>query len=177
MSNAATARAPADSTFELTRDFAAAPERMWKAWTEPDELRRWWGPKGFPPTHCRVDLRRGGVFHYGLAMPDGGVIWGKWVYTEIVPNRRIESVQAFSDEHAGEPTRHPWEPDWPLETHTELDFAPIDGGTRLTVRWTPVNASEREIRRFRDGHGECREGWTGTLDQLEEWLKTSRETA
>lgn len=170
MSNAVTARAVPESTFEHVRDFPAAPARVWQAWTDADELMQWWGPKGFPPTHCRLELRPGGVFHYGLALPDGGVMWGKWVYTEIIPERRFEAMQCFSDEHAGEPVRHPWEPEWPLETHTELEFTPIDGGTRLTVRWTPVNAADNEIRRFVAGHEECRQGWTGTLDQLDEWL-------
>lgn len=159
-----------EAAFEMSRHVPAAPDAVWRAWTESEQLQHWWGPKGFPPCHCELDLRPGGRFHYGLSLPDGGVIWGRWDIERIVPGQRLEFVSLFSDENGGGPTRHPWEPEWPLETYSEIILEPEDGGTRVRIRWTPVNAADNEIARFAAGHDDCRQGWTGTLDQLEAYL-------
>lgn len=159
-----------DIAFEISRTLEASPERVYRAWTENGQLRQWWGPEGFPVRECTMEFRRGGIFHYCLAGKDGTEMWGKWVITEIVANRRLEFIVAFSAEDSDETTRHPFEPDWPLEIMTEVRFMPISGGTRVDIRWIPLNAGQAEIRRFVAGHEDCRRGWTGTLDQLDEYL-------
>lgn len=160
-----------DVAFELSRTLPAAPEAVWRAWTDTDALMRWWGPSGFPPTRCDLDLREGGHFHYGLKMPNGGVMWGRWNIESVDPGRRIGFLSMFSDEAGGGPTRHPWEPDWPLWLYTVIGFAATEGGTRLDVTWIPVEATAAEVLRFARGHEDCRAGWTGTLDQLQGYLE------
>ncbi|MFU8878721.1 MAG: SRPBCC family protein [Wenzhouxiangellaceae bacterium] len=159
-----------DSAFILERTLPATPGAVWRALTEPERLNCWWGPKGMPPCHCNLDLRDGGSFHYGLQMPDGGVMWGRWDIESVEPEHRLAFLSMFSDENGGGPTRHPWEPDWPLLMWTEIGFGPAREGTRLAITWIPVDATVGEIRRFERGHEECRVGWTGTLDQLEDFL-------
>ena len=66
--------------------------------------------------------------------------------------------------------RHPGHIDWPLEMVTTFTFEDLGGRTRLTVKWVPLNASEAEIRTFEAGRDSMREGWTGTLDQLTDYL-------
>ena len=61
----------------------APRERVWKAWTEPAQLKQWWGPKGFKVHTCKVDLKPGGIFLYGMQAPDGSDVWGKFTYREI----------------------------------------------------------------------------------------------
>src|SRR2546426_146985 len=91
--------------FVITRVFDAPRELVWKAYTEAAHLQHWWGPKGFKMRSCKVDLRPGGVFHYGMEAPDGSVMWGKWVFREIVAPERLTIVVSFSNEEGGV-TRH-----------------------------------------------------------------------
>jgi uncharacterized protein YndB with AHSA1/START domain len=50
--------------FVTSRVFDAPRERVWQAWTDPEHLKHWWGPKDFKVHTCKVDLRPGGIFHY-----------------------------------------------------------------------------------------------------------------
>jgi uncharacterized protein YndB with AHSA1/START domain len=75
----ATRNDAASSTREFTtsRVFDAPRELVWKALTEPERLKRWWGPKGFTVKSAEVDLRPGGSFLYCLQGPGGGFeMWG-----------------------------------------------------------------------------------------------------
>lgn len=162
----------AGGEFVITRSVQAPRTLVWQAWTEAERLQRWFGPKGFPVRHCTMDLRPGGVFHYRMEAADGSVMWGRWVLREIVPPERLVFVVSFSDEKGGV-TRHPWTADWPLETLSTVTFVEQDGRTIVTVTWVPANATEAERRAFEAGHDSMRQGWTGTLDQLTEYLATA----
>lgn len=160
----------AGEVFMFSYGFSFSVERLYRAWTEIDRLREWWGPKGFELTRCALDFRRGGVFHYCLRDPDGCDMWGKWVITRVLPRRRLEFIVSFCDESAGDPVPHPYEPHWPLEVASEVRFQPTEGGTRLEVLWTPLNAGGTERRVFAARHDDCRRGWTGTMERLERYL-------
>jgi len=71
--------------FVISRVFDAPRDLVWKAWTEPERLLKWWGPRDFEILSADVDLRIGGIFLYHLRSPDGLEIWGKFVYREISP--------------------------------------------------------------------------------------------
>ena len=73
----------------ITRIFDAPRERVWKAWTDPEQLKHWWGPKGFTTPVFRADLRVGGALLYCMRSPEGKDYWGTGVYREIVPVTRI----------------------------------------------------------------------------------------
>jgi uncharacterized protein YndB with AHSA1/START domain len=160
---------PPEGAFVLTRTFDAPRDLVFKAWTEPEHLMRWWGPKGCTMRSCQVDLRPGGVFHYGMRTPDGRDMWGKWVFREVVPPERLVFVASFSDEQ-GNVTRNPFAPDWPLEVLSTLTFAEHEGRTTLTMHGVPLSATEAERRTFEANHEGMRKGWAGTLDQLAEHL-------
>jgi uncharacterized protein YndB with AHSA1/START domain len=155
--------------FVITRVFAAPRRRMWQAWTDPAQLEKWWGPKGFKAKVVKLDLKPGGIFHYRLTSPQGQEMWGKFVYREIVPEERLVFLSSFSDK-AGGVTRHPMAPDWPLQMLSTISFAEKDGRTTVTVRWEPYEATEAERKVFTAGHESMTGGWTGTLDQLEAYL-------
>jgi uncharacterized protein YndB with AHSA1/START domain len=160
--------------FVLTRDLDAPRELVWKAFTQPERLIHWWGPKGFTTHHATVDLRPGGHFRYGLRSPDGQDMWGRFVYREITPPERLVFIVSFTDEH-GNIARHPWSPSWPLEILSTVIFAERAGRTTLTVRWVPHEASETERQTFAAGRDSIRQGWTGTLDQLAAYLANAKE--
>ncbi len=159
----------AEEDFVISRVLDAPRELVWKAFTDPEHMRNWWGPKGFTVLVQKMDFRPGGSYHYCMRSPDGHDMWGKFVYREIVAPERIVFVNSFSDE-AGGLTRHPMAPTWPLEMLSTFTFAESGGKTMFTVRWRPINATEEERKTFDAGRQGMNQGWGGTLDQLEAYL-------
>ena len=155
--------------FVYTRTFDAPRDLVWKAFTEPERLTKWWGPKGFTMVSCKVDLRVGGMFHYCMKTPDGHEMWGKWIYKELSPPEKMVNVVSFSDANAGI-TRHPMSATWPLEVENTMILTERGGKTYMTLSGHPVNASAEEIQTFDQGHGSMQQGFTLTLDQLESYL-------
>ena len=156
--------------FVISRVFDASRDLVWKAFTEPERMKQWWGPKGFTVVASKMDLRPGGTYHYGMKAPDGTAMWGKFVYREVAAPQRMVFINSFSDE-AGGITRHPLAPAWPLELLSIFTFEEEPGGkTKFTIRWSPHNATEEERKTFAASHDGMRQGWTGTLDQLAEYL-------
>jgi uncharacterized protein YndB with AHSA1/START domain len=156
--------------FVISRLFDAPRERVWQAWTEPERLKQWWGPKGFKVHTCKVDLRPGGTFLYGMKGPDGSDMWGKFVYREIQAPEKLVFVLSFSDPKGGV-TRHPGMEDWPLQTLSAVEFSESGGKTKVTVSWLPHEASEAERKVFDQGRESMKQGWSGTFDQLAAYLK------
>jgi uncharacterized protein YndB with AHSA1/START domain len=152
--------------FVISRVFDAPRERVWKAWTDAAELKQWWGPRGFKVKSCKVDLRPGGAFLYGMTAPDGTDTWGKFVYREIVAPTKLVCIVSFSDAQGGV-TRHPWSPGWPLYWHSTVEFEEQGTArTKVTVTWLPHEASDAERGTFEEGRDSMNQGWGGTLDQL-----------
>jgi uncharacterized protein YndB with AHSA1/START domain len=160
--------------FVISRVFDAPRDLVWKAFTEPERMKEWWGPKGFDTIAAKMDFRPGGTYHYGMKAADGTAMWGKFRYREIVPPQRMVLVNSFSDE-AGGVTRHPMAPTWPLEMLSTFTFDEEPGGkTKVTIRWQAYNASEEEQKTFDTSHDSMRGGWGGTFDKLADYLKTAR---
>ena len=88
---------------------------------------------------------------------------------------RIVFINSFSDE-AGGTTRHPMATrTWPLEMLSIFTFEDAPGGkTKVTVRWSPHNATEEERKTFDAGHDSMQQGWSGTLEQLADYLARRR---
>jgi uncharacterized protein YndB with AHSA1/START domain len=156
--------------FEITRVFDAPRDKVWKAWTEPERLKQWWGPSGFKVHTCKVDLRPGGTFLYGMKGPDGNDVWGKFVYREIKAPERLVFIVSFSDPQGGV-TRHPMSPGWPAYILSTVAFSEKGGKTTVTVSWIPHEATEAERKTFDEGRASMNQGWGGTMDQLTAYLK------
>ncbi len=166
---AVTATAQGVKGFVITRTFEAPRERVWKAFTELERLKRWWGPKGCSMQSARLDLRPGGLFHYGMRSPDGHDLWGRFQYREIAAPERLVFVVAFTDAQAN-PTRHPLSPTWPLEVLNTMTLAEHEGRTTIMLHGIPLDASAEEQRTFEAGRESMHQGFTGTLDQLADYL-------
>jgi uncharacterized protein YndB with AHSA1/START domain len=159
--------------FVISRVFEAPRARVWKAWTDASELKKWWGPQGFKVHTCKLELRPGGTFLYGMTAPDGTDMWGKFLYREIVAPQKLVFIVSFSDPQGGV-TRHPWSPSWPLQWMSTVEFEEISGGkTKVSVTWLPHEANELERKTFDEGRDSMKQGWGGTLDKLVDQLKTS----
>ena len=161
----------ANPEFVLTRTFDAPRDLIFRVWTEPDHLARWFGPKGTSIVKADMDLRPGGSYHYGLGMPDGKVMWGLWNFVEVQSPEKIVLVQHFSDEKRGV-TRHPFAPDWPLKTLSSTTLTKVNGKTLLKLVWAPFEATELEKKTFADGMAGMEQGWGGTMEQLVAYLAT-----
>jgi uncharacterized protein YndB with AHSA1/START domain len=141
MSDTATAR-----EISFTRVYDAPREDVWRAWTEPDQLARWWGKRGWntPPESVTVDVRPGGVFRLNSINAETGAEMPlEAVYREVVPPERL------SFDHEGS-----------MATVTFTDLG--DGRTEMRFR-TTIEASE-EIRRAAAG------GLASAFDRLGEHL-------
>lgn len=115
---------PGDKQILITREFDAPKELVYKAWTTPELVRRWWSGERGEMTVCEIDLRVGGGWRYAMiAGSTGSEVAFHGEYRELVPNERMVSTEAFegipdADEHAS------------LNT---LTLTEVDGRTTLTV--------------------------------------------
>ena len=144
----------------IERIFNAPRELVWKAWTDPEMLVRWWGPKHFSAPACKLDFRVGGKYLYCMRSPDGKDYWSTGTFTEIIPFEKIVQTDSFADEQGNVvPAAHyGMSADFPLELQVTLTFEDIDGRTKLTLRHAGMPAGG-------DAEG-ANTGWDESLDKL-----------
>lgn len=141
-----------ERTLVITRVFDAPRPLVFRAWTQPEHIVRWWGPKGFTLTACEMDFRPGGAFRFSMRSPEGTDYPHRGVYREIVEPERLVFTWAWENEN-GDPGH---------ETLVTLNFAEQEGKTRLTFRQAVF-----ETVADRDSH---EGGWTECLDCLADYL-------
>ena len=155
--------------FLISRLVEAPRDQVWKCWTDPERLAAWFGPKDFETITAKLDFRPGGTYHY--CMRGNGVeMWGKWTFEEIDAPGRLVFINAFSDKDRGL-GRHPLAPTWPAQMTTTVLFADFGSRTLITVQWSPYEASEIERKTFTDGMAGMDQGWSGTFDRLDAYLR------
>lgn len=153
----------------ITRNFNAGQQKVFDAWANPENMLQWWGPKGCNTSIKAFKLKQDGVFHYSIQAGDAPAMWGKFVFGNIHEPQLIEYVSSFANE-AGNTTRAPFSAAWPLEISNTLTFSETDGITTLTLKGKPVNALPEEEALFFSNLENIRQGFAGTLDQLETFL-------
>src|SRR5512137_1895627 len=89
---------PRQGELLITREFDAPVSHVWKTWTDPVSIRRWWRPKDYTCPSASIDLRVGGSYLFCMRSSKGMDIWSTGVYKEIIPSRRIVSTDSFADE-------------------------------------------------------------------------------
>ena len=156
--------------FTTSCTFDAPRDLVWKAYTDAEQLKRWFGPKDFPVFSSQLDLRPQGEYHYGMRGADGAEMWGKWVFREIEAPEKLVFVVHFSDAE-GNITRHPGSKHWPLETLSTITFEEHQGKTTVKVKWEALNATAQETQTFKDGSESMEMGLKGTFEQLAAYLK------
>jgi uncharacterized protein YndB with AHSA1/START domain len=160
--------------FVITRVFNAPPATLWQCFTEPERMKEWWGPKGSVIVASKMDFRVGGTYLGAMQSPDGQVMWAKFIYREIVAPKLLKWVHSFSNE-AGGVTRHPMAPTWPLEMLTTVTFEDAPGGkTKLTLVWSPINASDEEQKTFDAARDGMTGGWAGAFERLDAYLAAAK---
>ncbi|MGM0834809.1 MAG: SRPBCC domain-containing protein [Bacillota bacterium] len=154
----------------IEREFNAPKELVFKAFSEAEHLKQWWGPRGWVLTVCDLDFKVGGVWHYCMKCVDenqgdffGFESWGKGVYQDIIQDEKIEYIDYFSDAEGNESKEMP-------STQTILYFEENAGKTKLTNR--AVYASPEALKTVLDMGME--QGITETWDRLEEHVSSFR---
>jgi uncharacterized protein YndB with AHSA1/START domain len=161
-----------DAPFVISREFDAPRDLVWKTWTEGARLKQWWGPKDFVVHTCKVDLKPGGLFLYGMTAPDGSDMWGRFQYLEVDAPKKLVFILSFSDP-AGGISRHPWHMAWPLQMLSSVTFESMGSRTMVTVQSEPHEAGAEEARTFYDGRDSMKQGWTGTFEKLQDHLASA----
>ncbi len=149
----------------LTRTFDAPRALVWKAWTRPELLMQWWGPREFSSPVCKVDLRVGGSYLFCMRSPDGKDYWSAGVYRELVEPERIVYTDFFSDEKGNRvpPSHYGLEGEVPLEMLVTVTLEEQRSRTRLTLEHGGL--PEGEHSRL------AAEGWNSSFDKLAEVLQ------
>jgi uncharacterized protein YndB with AHSA1/START domain len=119
----------------ITRVFDAPKELVWKAWTEPEMMMKWWGPANFTAPFSKIDLKVGGKYLNCMQSPDGQKFWSTGTYTEIIPQEKISMTDSFADENGNiVPASHYGMGDnLPLEFQVTVTLEEIDGKTKMTL--------------------------------------------
>jgi uncharacterized protein YndB with AHSA1/START domain len=138
----------------ITRVLDAPRTLVFRAWSSPEHLVRWWGPRGFTTFSFTMDFRPGGAWRAGMRSPDGLDYWMQGIYREIAPPERLAFTFAWDDAH-GQPTD---------DTLVTVSFIEENGRTRLAFHQAPFAAVEQ-----RDAHVG---GWNAAFDCLVEYLGT-----
>ena len=152
----------------IERAFDAPRELVWKAWSDPELAKRWWGPKNFTSPAAEIDFRVGGKYLLAMQSPDfnnGEPIWSTGVYREIVPYERIVCTDCFADEKGNvvPATHYGMTEDFPLEMLVTVEFEEVGGKTKMTLRHEGLPAGDTL-----QGAGA---GWNESFDKLAESLK------
>jgi uncharacterized protein YndB with AHSA1/START domain len=136
----------------LQRHYPVAPEKVWRAWTDAEAVKRWWGPgPGEPVSLAELDVRVGGRFRIVFGGPDGKMHECAGVYKEVVPNRKL----VFT-----------WH--WPNSTPERVSvvtiiFQAVKNGTELVFKHEQLFDEKA-----RDDH---KRGWSASLDKLADFFK------
>lgn len=123
----------------VTRIFDAPVTEVWKAWSESDYVKQWWGPTGFTCPLAEIDFREGGTSLVCMRAPQeygGQDFYNTWTYSQIDPHRRIEFVAHFTDKDGAQldPAQIGIPSGVPREVRHVISFRPLDENqTELTV--------------------------------------------
>lgn len=159
-----------DAVFRISHVFKASRARVWAAWTTPDQLARWFGPKGTTGTLLDYDLRPGGSWFWRMDAEGAPPMYGRFVFRVVDAPDQLQWIHGFADE-AGNRIRAPFPGDpWPLEMLTTVRFADHADGTQVTLEFEPFEASDGERDTFIANMPGMQAGWSGSFQQLEELL-------
>ena len=154
-SGTATVTLPTDEQILITREFDAPRDLVWRAWTTPEFVRRWWHAKRGEVTVVEIDLRVGGKWRYAMVADDGAEVAFHGEYLEIVPNERIVNTEIFEGMPDG---------DSPPTVNTITFVELPDGRTRLEML---TECPSKDVRDMIVASG-MEAGMQDGLDLLEE---------
>lgn len=158
--------------FVINRSFNVDIETMFEVWTNPKHVMEWMAPTGLKGQYINADIKVGSETFYSMT-GNGVTMYGKAKYLEITKPHRLVYTQIFADKD-GKLSRHPMAPTWPEVMQTTVSFheeAPKQ--TRITIEWQVYgDATQVEKDTFKNAKAGMTQGWTGSLDKLEDYFTT-----
>ena len=151
-SGKATVTLPTDERILITREFDAPKHLVYKAWTTPELVKRWWSGNRGETTVAEVDVRVGGTWRYVMVTDDGFEVAFHGEYREIVPNERIVSTEVYE----GMPE---------AEALNTMTFAEADGRTTLTILMQHTSKEDRDAH-FNSGIEPAMQDVMNLLEQV-----------
>jgi len=145
----------------IQRVFDLPVNKVWRALTEPEQFKKWWGPRGFSCPYSQMEARVGGKYLNCMRGPDGKEYWSTGVVKEFVPQKKLVISDSFSDKNGNIKTasEHGLPGDWPSELLISFELEEADGATKLRLHHEGIPE---------EAHDDCVKGWNECFDKLEE---------
>ena len=147
-------------TVSIKRTFNLPLSNVWKAWTDPESFKKWWGPKGYTCLTCTIDFKVGGLYLNSMQAADGHEIWTTGIYKEIMPLEKLVYTDSFADSKGNivPASFYKMPGEWALELIVTVEFKEVKGRTNITLEQVGLPAEMGE---------ECMKGWQSSFDKLE----------
>ena len=133
----------------VRRTIQASAARVFAAWTQPEQLQRWWGPRPVTCSAAELDVRVGGVYRIANRFPDGSVLWISGTFEVVEPPHRL--VYSWEVEREGTPS--------PERSRVTVRFEPRDRATEVIVVHERIDSEETRA--------DHEQGWQGCLESLD----------
>lgn len=161
----------AKEVFLIARSFHASVDRLYEMCSNPDLLAQWLPPTGATMQYLRTSKPLTGTSFYKMSFGSGDPMYGLVTYFELIKSKRIGYTQQFCD--ASEQVIRPvFFQNWPLKMRTQIELVQeSEHESRLTLCWTPEEATQEDIRQFVNERSGMTKGWTGSFDKLDALLK------
>ncbi len=153
----------------VTRLFDIPRDRVWKAWTEPEHIMRWWGPKDFTSPACKVDLQVGGKHLFCMRDTAGRDYWSTGVYREIVPLKKLVYIDSFADEKGNiVPASYYGMPgNLPMEMLVTVTFEDAGEKTKMVLHHEGMKSGKTSK--------DMKAGWDQSFDKLADRMKSGEQ--
>ena len=157
---------PAVRELVITRILDAPRKLVWKAWTDVELFKKWWGPKDYTCPVSKMDFRVSGKYLHCMRSLDGQEYWSTGVYQEIIPMEKIVCTDSFADAQGNAISASemgmPGD-DWPSELHVTVTFEDLGTKTKMTLRH--VGIPEGVMNEMTNA------GWNQSFDKMNEALQ------
>ena len=163
----------AANTIIISHIFIAPVDKLWKAWTDEDSLKNWWGPFDFYPTIAKVNLNSGKKTFINLSSkkhPEQGITYSTWEYKNIVYRNRLEFLYNLTDEQGNplDPRKYKLPENFPQNHLQQVDFKALESSkTKVTITkkdW-PIGKEQEKVRTWIEE----------SFIKLDDFLKSEKE--
>jgi len=143
----------------IYRVFDSPVSKVWQALTEPEQFKKWWGPKDFTCPFCKMEARVGGKFLGCMRAPDGKEYWSTGVVKEFIPEKKLVVTDNFADEKGNvkSASEYGMPGDWPEQLQITFELEEADGATKLRLQHDGIPD---------EMHDECVKSWNESFDKL-----------
>ncbi|MBL7931333.1 MAG: SRPBCC domain-containing protein [Bacteroidia bacterium] len=148
----------------IKRTFNLPIDKVWAAWSEPEDFKKWWGPNDFTCPEAHIDFRVGGKIHACMKNKnDGKETWSTGIYREIVPHKKIVVTDNFADEEGNviTPAEAGMPGDWGTEPVISLELNKNNDQTEMVLTHSGIPS---------DMQNDCIDGWNQCFDKLQKFV-------